>query len=334
MVSQPPDRPDAAQPRGPAEPATDAGGVSTLSLPGIEFLKDAVDCHVHVCPHINARTISVFEATRQAAAARMRGIGLMDNFGNSSGYAALVMRELGHLGVDVFGGPILEPCAGGVSPYVVKIALDYGYGPGTGARFVSLPTHHTRNVAISEGRSPAYIEDCFHVPLSGELQDATKEVLDLIARRDIVLNTGFVSADEAARLCEEAVSRGVGRIIVPAVDHPEDMIRDIVATGAYAEFFFFGLTHATHAAGANVEAQINSPSAVSLSETAARIRAAGPDHAILSGDLGIAVLPPPVEGLREFLLTIRSAGFADDEIRTMVVRNPSRLFKVGQSASA
>jgi hypothetical protein len=278
------------------------------ALPGMDLLKDAVDCHAHVCPHINARTINVFEATRQAAAAGMKGLGLMDNFGNSAGFAALAMLELGDLGVDVFGGPILEPCAGGVSPYVVKIALDYGYGPGTGARFISLPTHHTRNVASSEGRSPAYIEDCFHVPLSGEIQDVTKEVLDLIAGRDVVLNTGFISAEEAVRLCQEAKGRGVERIIVPAVNYAADLI--------------------------NVEAQINSPAAVSLADTVARIRAAGPERTILSGDLGMAVLPPPVEGLREFLLTIRSAGFSDDEIRTMVVTNPTRLFKVGHSRRA
>ena len=83
-------------------------------LPGIELLVDAIDCHVHACPHINARSVNVFEATRQAAAAGMRGIGLMDNFQNSSGMAALAMAELGHLGVDVFGGLILEPPAGGV----------------------------------------------------------------------------------------------------------------------------------------------------------------------------------------------------------------------------
>ena len=109
--------------------------LSSTALPGMELLKDAVDCHAHVCPHINARSINVFEATRQAAAAGMKGLGLMDNFGNSAGFAALAMLELGDLGVDVFGGPILEPCAGGVSPYVVKIALDYGYAPGRGRPF-------------------------------------------------------------------------------------------------------------------------------------------------------------------------------------------------------
>ena len=113
--------------------------MSTPPIAGMDRLRGAVDSHVHCCPHINDRTVSVFDATRQAAAAGMKGLGLMDVFANSSGLAALAMRELGHLGVDVFGGIVLEAYAGGLSARVVATALDRGYGPGTGARFVSLP---------------------------------------------------------------------------------------------------------------------------------------------------------------------------------------------------
>ena len=45
----------------------------------------------------------------------MRAVGLMDVFANTSGLAALANRELGHLGVEAFGGIILEPYAGGLS---------------------------------------------------------------------------------------------------------------------------------------------------------------------------------------------------------------------------
>ena len=294
----------------------------------MELLRDAVDCHVHVCPHVSNRLIDVLQATREAAKAGMRGLGLMDNFTNTSGYAALAMRELGHLGVDVFGGPLLEPCAGGVSPYAVRIALDYGYGPGTGARFISMPTHHTRYTALRENRPSDYVESCFYVPLTGELQDETKEILDLIAERDVVLNTGFISEEEAVRLCQEAKRCGVERVIVPAVYYAEDAIREIVATGAYAEFFFFGLTHATYVSGVNLVAQTNSPPALTLDEMTARIRAAGVEHAIVSSDLGMEVLPPPVEGFREFLITLRRAGFSDEDIRLMVAHNPTNLFRI------
>ena len=298
------------------------------SAAGTHLLRGAVDCHVHACPHINGRTVTVFEAARQAASVGMIGIGLMDNFSNSAGYAALAMTELSHLGVDVFGGPILEPCAGGVSAEVVQIALDWGYGPGTGARFISLPTHHTRNVARAERRSPAYIEGCFHVPLAGDLQDELKHILDLIASRDIVLNTGHISGPEAVRLCAEARRHGVRRVMVPAGYYTADEIREITGTGAYVEFSFYCLTHAVQVGVTNIDSEKHAPAAITLSDMAGRVRAATPDRAILSGDLGLYVLPPPVEGLREFLIMMGSAGFSDDELRLMVARNPRELYRV------
>ena len=48
--------------------------------PGAHLLVDAVDGHVHACPHRNARSVDLFDAVEQAAAAGMRAIGLMDNF--------------------------------------------------------------------------------------------------------------------------------------------------------------------------------------------------------------------------------------------------------------
>src|SRR5689334_3703966 len=98
-----------------------------MRQPGNELLQGAVDGHVHACPHINARSVNVFDAVRDAAAVGMRGIGLMDNFANSSGAAALARRELSGLSIDVWGGLIMEPVAGGVSADAARIALDYGY---------------------------------------------------------------------------------------------------------------------------------------------------------------------------------------------------------------
>ncbi len=301
-------------------------------LPGSDLLRGAVDCHVHCCPHINDRSVTVFEATRQAAAARMRGLGLMDNFANSSGLAGLAMAELGHLGVEVFGGIILEPPAGGVSPEVVEIALRYGYGAHRGARFVSMPTHHTRNVARLEGRSRAYVEAAFHVPETGPLSGALLRILDLIAAHDVVLNTGHVSAPEAIRLVVEARARGVTRILVPCNYYTPDDVRAVVAAGAYAEFSFFFHTHATMVALTHVDAEPHKVRMIPIEATAEAIRAATPAHTVLSSDLGIALLPPPVEGLREFLLLLRSQGFSDDELRRMVAENPAALFRLGGSS--
>lgn len=305
-----------------------------MAPPGADLLAGAVDNHIHPCPHLNRRSLDVFQAVQAAADAKMRGIGLMDNFANTSGYAALAMRHLGHLGVDVFGGIILEPPAGGVSIEAVRIALAYGYGEGTEARFVSLPTHHTRNIARQEGRSPSYIEDCFYVPERKPLQDPLPEIIDEVISADVVLNTGHISGPEAVALVEAASARGCRRMLVPCSHYNEEEISAIVATGAIAEFSFFFVSHATQVGLTHVDDQAHQVDAVTLPQMAARVRAAGSNKAILSSDCGVFVLPPPVEGLREFLLLMKSVGFDREALRKMTSDNPTALFRVGAGGTS
>jgi Family of unknown function (DUF6282) len=295
-------------------------------LRGSELLQGAVDCHVHACPHINPRSVNVLDATRQAAAAGMKGLGLMDNFGNSSGLAALAMEELGQLGIDVFGGIILEPPAGGIDVEIVRIALEYGYGQYGGARFVSLPTHHTQNIARSEKRSPAYIDSCFAVPSVGDLPDRLLELFDLIAQREVVLNTGHVAPAEALRLVEAARIRGVTRILVPCDHYSPSEVRQITDAGALAEFSFFCLSHATQIPLTNVDAEAHRAVPVTLEQLLERIQAASPKRTVLSTDSGSAVLPPPVESLREYLLLLQMAGISSGDLQQMSSTNPATLF--------
>lgn len=298
------------------------------AAPGSDLLVGAMDNHVHAAPHINPRALDVFEAAQDAAAAGMVALGLMDNFCNTAGYAALVRRQRPDLALDVFGGLIMEPPAGGVSAQAVRIALSYGYGPGDGARFVSLPTHHTRHIARQEERPPAHIEACLEIPARGPLPDPLGEILDLVAQASVVLNTGHLSGAEAVRVVEAAKERGVTRILVPASHYDVGTVREVVALGAVAEFSFFFVSHATAVGLTHVDAAANAVAPVALADMAERIAAAGPARAVLSSDCGVGVLPPPVEGLREFLVLLEHAGIARADLRKMVSDTPRALFRV------
>ena len=306
----------------------------SMYRPGAHFLVGAVDGHVHACPHRNARSVDVFEAVEQAAAAGMRAIGLMDNFGSSVGYAALARRRLGHLGVEAFGGVILEPQVGGMSVEVVEAALAIGYADGDarhprdGARFVSLPTHHTRAVAKAEGRDPSYIESCLGVPETGALQDPLPRILDLVAAHDVVLNTGHLSAAETVRLIEHARARGVSRILCPANYFTADDVHAVTALGAYAEFSFFFVTHATQIGLTHVDAEKHDVQALTIPTVVSLIAATPPERLVLSSDCGVSVLPPPAEGLREFLWTLKLAGVPEATLRRAVCDNPMALFRI------
>jgi len=299
--------------------------------PGEDWLIGAIDGHVHACPHINARRLDVLQAVRQAAAAGMAGIGLMDNFANSSGLAALAMRELGHLGVEVWGGLIMEPPAGGVTAEAVRIALDYGYGGGSkGARFISFPTHHTRHVARQESRSAAHVERCFHVPECGPLPDPLPEILERVAAHDAVLNLGHLSDAEYIRLAEAAGSAGVRRLLVPSNHVSVQTIETLTRFNVYFEFSFFFVSHATQVGLTHVDAERHRIAAAPLDMLIGLIRAAPPDRIILSSDAGSALLPPPVESLRCFLMLLNAAGLSGEELVPMIRDNPARLFRFAQ----
>ena len=300
--------------------------------PGMHLLKGAIDCHIHCAPHLSGRAVNAFDAVRQAAAAGMRAIGIMCNFQNTSGLAALVNDELGHLGVEAFGGLIMQPTAGGVTLEAARTAIGYGYGPGTGARFVSLPTHHTRHVAMREGRSPAFLETTFFVPESSKVPDPVPAIMELCAAKDVVFDCGHVSAREAVALTEEAKRRGVARIRTHCARYAPDEIAAITALGAYAEFSFFVLTHATQVGLTHVDDEKHKIAANSvIQDFTPRIRAAG-DRAILSTDAGVYLLPPPVEAFREYLMLVESEGFSETEIRRMIGENPAKLFNVSVQA--
>ena len=300
--------------------------------PGMHLLKGAIDCHIHCAPHLSGRAVNAFDAVRQAAAAGMRAIGIMCNFQNTSGLAALVNDELGHLGVEAFGGLIMQPTAGGVTLEAARTAIGYGYGPGTGARFVSLPTHHTRHVAMREGRSPAFLETTFFVPESGKVPDPVPAIMELCAAKNVVFDCGHVSAREAVALTEEAKRRGVARIRTHCARYAPDEIAAITALGAYAEFSFFVLTHATQVGLTHVDDEKHKIAANSvIQDFTPRIRAAG-DRAILSTDAGVYLLPPPVEAFREYLMLVESEGFSETEIRRMIGENPAKLFNVSVQA--
>lgn len=297
------------------------------SVSGAEHLRGAIDSHVHCCPHINQRTVTVFDAVRSASKVGMRGLGLMDVFANTSGFAALANRELGHLGVDVFGGIILEPYAGGLSPRTVTMALKMGYGDG-GARFVSLPCHHTAFVARSEGRSPAFIETCLEIPEKGGLPDPLPEIIDLCVAADVVFNFGHLSGPEVIRVAEEAARRGCTRMLAPAAYLTLDEAREIASTGSMLEFSFFVFSHATDVPQTMIDSEFHQFPRADLRRAVSVIKEIGANRIILSSDSGTLVLPPPVEAFREFVVMQIACGINPAEIRKIIDDNPSRLFKV------
>jgi len=283
------------------------------------LMQGAIDLHVHSGPSIMARQVDHMEAVEQAAAAGMRGILFKDHHYSVSPIIPMMEQRLGHLGVAMFGGLVLNNSTGGFDPYVVDSILKHG------ARMIWMPTAHSANHIRSNFRktrlaanialkSPKMLTV---VDEQGGIIDPVKEILDSIAEFDAILSSGHLHVWEIWKLLEEAKARGVKRMIV---NHPMyglhftyDDIREI------AENFDAVIEQS---ACLYVDSRFNVFEPELLGE---HIRAAGVQHSSIGSDLGQVDNPTPVEGMRQVIKLCLALGFTDDEVRQLVRDNPARL---------
>ena len=293
----------------------------------IELLKGSVDNHIHCCPHINKRSTNIFEVIKKAEQLEMHAVGLMDNFSNTSGYASLVKKYLPKLKLKVFGGLIMEPPSGGVSYENAKISLNYSYFQNDGAKFISFPTHHTRHIAKLEKREKNYITKCFHVPDTGPTQE-TMKILELIAQKDIVMNTGHLSAKETINLVKYAKKIGVKKILIPSNTFNLTTITKLKKFRPKFEFSYFFISKATDIPLTHVDGEKHKIQGTNEKLLKILIKTAGPKNVILSSDCGVSILPKPHIGFSNFINHIQKLGFSKKEIEYMIKINPKKLFNL------
>ena len=291
------------------------------------FLENSIDNHIHCCPHINKRSTDIFEVVKLAEKNKMYAIGLMDNFSNTSGYASLVRKHFPNLNLKIFGGLIMEPPAGGVSYENAKISLEYSYFENDGAKFISFPTHHTRYVAIQEKRKSSYINACFYVPDEGPTYETSK-ILELIAKKNVVLNTGHLSPKETLILVKAAKNQGVEKILVPSNNFDETTIEKLKIYNVYFEFSYFFVSKATEVPLTHVDDERHKIKGLTLKTLKNLIKSAEPKNVILSSDCGVSILPKPHLGFYKFIKQVHELGFTITEIDYMIKTNPKKLFRI------
>jgi hypothetical protein len=273
-------------------------------------LSGAIDLHAHSDPDSYRRSVDVFEAATTARARGMRGIVLKNHFTQTAGLAYLVRRQVP--GLEVFGGIALNTPVGGINPEAVRHMTEIRGGFG---RIVWMPTHDSEQEvrALKEERPSVAVSR------NGRLLPPVLEVLDLIAKHDLVLATGHVTVDELFLILRAARERKVSRIIVT---HPRlgrqftylsvPQMQDAVKQGAYLEFV------ATFAARRDSTPE-------GIRETAETIRAVGPASVIVSSDSGLAGTPLHPDALVMAARALRTHGFTEAELNRMFKENPARL---------
>src|ERR1700674_4899384 len=169
------------------------------------FLVGAIDIHVHTFPDNAERSVDGLEAAVMARAHGMRAIVLKNHYDPTAGLAYMVRKQVA--GVDVFGCIDLNLPVGGMNPAAVEhmTQVSGGYG-----RVVWMSTFDAENQVRYSKENRPFVS----VSRGAELLQATKDVIAAIAKHQLVLATGHVSAEEGLMLLREGKRQGVQHMVV------------------------------------------------------------------------------------------------------------------------
>jgi hypothetical protein len=277
-----------------------------LSL-SAQSLTGVIDIHAHHDPDSVPRSIDAIDLAKLAKSRGMRGLVLKNHYEPTASLAYIVRKEVP--GIEVFGGISLDLTVGGVNPAAVEHMTHVKGGWG---RVVWMPTFDAENQVRYDKANRPYAS----VSKNGQLLPEVNQVLALIAKHKLTMATGHSSAEECLMLIRAAKDLGVTSMVVThAMEPPIRMtipqMKQAAAMGAYIEFVYNAL--------------ISSKTGLGMSDYVLAIRAVGPEHCILSSDLGQAGNPLHPDGLEAFFRGLRAQGFTVTEIDRMAKTNPAKL---------
>lgn len=283
------------------------------------------DLHVHVSPDVPARRIDDVSLARRFAELGLAGFALKSHYTSTAERAQVVSGLVP--GVRVLGTLTLNRAVGGMNPVAVEIAAREG------ARIVWLPTFDS--AAETAGRVEP--QPGRHVPIWAKLQHELREqgigvepvevtdgagavlpetqlVLESVARHGLVLATGHLGRDDAFAVADAAFAAGVETVVVT---HPEFPSQD----------FSIADQQALVGRGCLIERCLSTPLSgkTTWEHVFEGVRAVGLEHNFFSSDFGNPDYPAVEDGLAMWAQKLLEDGFAEDEIREMIVEGSRRV---------
>lgn len=290
-----------------------------------KLLIGAIDPHVHSGPSIAPRAIDHLKLVQQASAAGFAAVVTKDHDYSGVMTAELIKRHHPELKTRIFSSIVLNNVIGGFNAYAVE------HTAAMGGKIVWFPTlaaeNHLRWEKTSNWQHPAStnkIRPAAAVPLfNGDkktLRDEVKDIIDVIAKNDMVLASGHIHISESWIVFEEAKRRGVKKL---ALTHPEDIVdaslndvKGIAAMGAFVEHSLCMFLEGSKFKTRDGEYLRN------------QIEAAGVDQTVMCSDLGQVGVFGPIEGFRRGIRLCMELGYSDDQIRKMVSTNAARMLGI------
>lgn len=293
------------------------------------LLVGAIDPHVHTGPSIANRALDHLEYARDCSKAGFAGFVAKDHDYATTMVAWLINKHNPELRTKVYGSIVLNNVIGGLNPYAVEHAAAMG------AKVCWLPTltaeNHFRWEKSSGWVHPASTTKIrpaavVRVLTEGKvLRDDVKEIIDICVKNDLALASGHLHISETWLVFEEAIKRGMKRMVVT---HPEEIVgaslndvKGLAAMGAMIEH-----SNAMFLEGGKFQV-------ASAEDLVKHIEAAGVDNTMFSSDLGQVGKGcfHPHEAFRRSIKICLDAGYSDQDIRKMVGGNAARVLGIPRS---
>jgi hypothetical protein len=281
-------------------------GLAAVAVYGQTRLDGVIDIHAHSAPDSIPRSIDAIDLAKLAKQRGMRGLVLKNHYESTAALAYVVRKEVP--GIEVFGGIDLNRSVGGVNPAAVErmVLMKGGWG-----RVVWMPTFDSENQVRFSKENRPFVS----IAKDGRLLPEVVQVIALIAKNQLTLETGHSSPEEGLLILREAKRQGVRHMIVThAMAAPVRMtipqMQEAAHEGAYVEFVYGALL------GSN---------ALKIEDYVRAIRQLGPASCILSSDLGQVGNPLHPDGLAAFFQALAKQGFSQADIDLMSKTNPARV---------
>lgn len=290
-----------------------------------ELMRGGYDLHVHSAPDCLPRKMDDIDMAKRITDSTLAGYAIKNHWTSTAGRAQLINKMFP--GCDAVGTITLNSAVGGLNPTAVEMAARGG------VKLVWFPTCDNEHEMayqfdgnpnkkrafwasiILEMKEQGIVTPTLNcLDESGELKQEVLDILDIIARYDMILATGHISHEEAFKLVPEAAKRGVKKIVVTHVSFPTthytiEEQKMFASYGAKCEHCY-----TTFKTGKE-----------DFSVIADMIKAVGAKNCIIGTDLGNTKLCYPDEGMYEFGEMLLEAGLSEDDIRMLAVTNPRWL---------
>ena len=288
------------------------------------IITGAYDLHVHPGPDVMPRKFDDFELAERVVDSGMAGFAIKSHYFCTADRAKLVNKNFPDC--YAIGMLWLNNAVGGINPFAVDMAGR------AGAKIVGFPTVDTESSITKTLKQPPETRAFWAriivemqndgielrpvvVSRDGKLVPEVYEVLDIIAKHDMILATGHLPPEECILLTKAAKERKVERIICTHVSaagagYAVEYQKEMLQYGAYME-------HTT---------QSWSSGKVPFEKMVSQIKEVGIEHCIFGTDLGQPKNKYPDEGLYDFCTElVEKAGFSETDVRKAIVDNPRAL---------